>query len=279
MGWVISTSGGQLRLCGSDLVASMLMVEAPTPRSGPDRSRSGSESLQLTSNARSRINHRRSPDQNPCRCKRRALHARVRHPPRIWHDQSGEPGLLAFYGIVAWTALPAFALYFLRRSSRRTDPRGQAAVLGRGIRLCGLVGGPLYEDDFFRYLWGRLSIRNGRHTVRCSPRSPSSWTRLFRARSRLPWTRSTIRNYRRSTGRPRNCCSCSVTGSNPATSRHCRGLLIGCRSGDHRPTAAAGPGAQRPALRLVPLGRQGDRVHCAFRTALASVSSWPPSSS
>lgn len=67
--------------------------------------------------------------------------------------QSGEPGLLAFYGIVAWTALPAFALYFC--AVRRDEPIPMARLLFWAVafRLCGLVGGPLYEDDFFRYLW------------------------------------------------------------------------------------------------------------------------------
>ena len=67
--------------------------------------------------------------------------------------QSGEPGLLAFYGIVAWTALPAFALYVY--VVRRDEPIPVARLLFWAVtfRLCGLLGGPLYEDDFFRYLW------------------------------------------------------------------------------------------------------------------------------
>ena len=67
--------------------------------------------------------------------------------------QSGEPGLLAFYGIVAWTALPALSLYVY--ATRRGEPIPIARLLFWAVtfRLCGLVGGPLYEDDFFRYLW------------------------------------------------------------------------------------------------------------------------------
>ena len=67
--------------------------------------------------------------------------------------QPGEPGLSAFLMLVAWTGLPVFGLYgFLCR-------RGEPAPIGRlffwavVFRLCGLAGGPFYEDDFYRYLW------------------------------------------------------------------------------------------------------------------------------
>ena len=67
--------------------------------------------------------------------------------------QSGEPGLFAFFGIVAWTALPAFALYLC--AVRRNEPIPVARLLFWAVafRLCGLWGGPFYEDDFHRYLW------------------------------------------------------------------------------------------------------------------------------
>ena len=67
--------------------------------------------------------------------------------------QSGEPSLLAFFGIVAWTALPAFALYVC--AARRDEPIPVARLIFWAVafRLCGLVGGPFYEDDFYRYLW------------------------------------------------------------------------------------------------------------------------------
>ena len=67
--------------------------------------------------------------------------------------QPGEPDLSAFFLLVAWTGLPVFGLYgFLRR-------RGEPAPVGRlffwavVFRICGLAGGPFYEDDFYRYLW------------------------------------------------------------------------------------------------------------------------------
>ena len=66
---------------------------------------------------------------------------------------AGEPGLPAFFGIVAWTAMPVFALYL--HAVRRDEPIPVARLLfwALAFRLCGLIGGPIYEDDFFRYLW------------------------------------------------------------------------------------------------------------------------------
>ena len=67
--------------------------------------------------------------------------------------QDGEPGLVEFYLLVAWTALPVFALYlyFLRRDG--PFPLGRMILWAVAFRLSGLAGGPFFEDDFFRYLW------------------------------------------------------------------------------------------------------------------------------
>ncbi|MDE0452952.1 MAG: glycosyltransferase family 87 protein [Gammaproteobacteria bacterium] len=66
---------------------------------------------------------------------------------------AGEPSLPAFFGIVAWTGVPVFALYL--HAVRRDEPIPVARLLFWAVafRLCGLLGGPIYEDDFFRYLW------------------------------------------------------------------------------------------------------------------------------
>ncbi len=66
---------------------------------------------------------------------------------------AGEPGLPAFFGIVAWTGIPVFALYL--HAVHRGEPIPVARLLFWAVafRLCGLIGGPFYEDDFFRYLW------------------------------------------------------------------------------------------------------------------------------
>ncbi len=67
--------------------------------------------------------------------------------------QPGEPGLPQFYFLVAWAGLPAFALfhYFLRHDI--AFPLGRMILWAVVFRLCGLAGGPFFEDDFFRYLW------------------------------------------------------------------------------------------------------------------------------
>lgn len=73
--------------------------------------------------------------------------------------QPGEPPLAAFFGIVAWTALATFALYFLSRLERGRHREPARFPVLRMIlwavlfRVCGLLGGPLFEDDFYRYLW------------------------------------------------------------------------------------------------------------------------------
>ena len=67
--------------------------------------------------------------------------------------QAGEPSLAAFFAVMAWTAVPVIALYLYFH--RRGEPIPIAPLIYWAVvfRLCGLVGGPIYEDDFFRYLW------------------------------------------------------------------------------------------------------------------------------
>ena len=67
--------------------------------------------------------------------------------------EAGEPGLAAFYGIVLWTAAPVFLLY--SHAVRRDEPIPIARLVFWAVafRLVGLVGGPFFEDDFYRYLW------------------------------------------------------------------------------------------------------------------------------
>ena len=67
--------------------------------------------------------------------------------------QSGEPPLTAFFGLVAWTGLPVFGLYLLLRRRDEPLPVGRLLLWAAAFRLCGLLGGPFYEDDFWRYLW------------------------------------------------------------------------------------------------------------------------------
>ena len=67
--------------------------------------------------------------------------------------QSGEPPLPAFFLLVAWTALPVFGLYLFFRRHDAPFPLGRLILWAVVFRLCGLAGGPFFEDDFYRYLW------------------------------------------------------------------------------------------------------------------------------
>ncbi len=67
--------------------------------------------------------------------------------------QPGEPDLRAFFLLVAWTGLPVFGLFFRFRRSGEPFPVGRLFFWVVAFRLCGLIGGPFYEDDFYRYLW------------------------------------------------------------------------------------------------------------------------------
>ncbi len=67
--------------------------------------------------------------------------------------QPGEPPLPAFFLLVAWTGLPVFGLYLHFRRREEPFPVGRLIFWAVAFRLCGLAGGPIYEDDFYRYLW------------------------------------------------------------------------------------------------------------------------------
>ena len=67
--------------------------------------------------------------------------------------QPGEPGLPAFFLFVAWTSLPVFSLYLYCHRRGELFPVGRVVLWAVVFRICGLLGGPIYEDDFYRYLW------------------------------------------------------------------------------------------------------------------------------
>ena len=49
--------------------------------------------------------------------------------------------------------LPVFGLFLHFRKTGEPFPVGRLLFWAVGFRLCGLIGGPFYEDDFYRYLW------------------------------------------------------------------------------------------------------------------------------
>ncbi|MYD85514.1 MAG: hypothetical protein F4Y14_04620 [Acidobacteria bacterium] len=67
--------------------------------------------------------------------------------------QPGEPDLATFFALVAWTGLPVFGLYLYFRRRGEPFPVGRLIFWAVVFRICGLAGGPFYEDDFYRYLW------------------------------------------------------------------------------------------------------------------------------
>ncbi len=68
-------------------------------------------------------------------------------------QQPGGPPLALFFGSLAGAALATFALFW--RLGKRGAELPVACLIGWAIvfRVCGLLGGPVYEDDYFRYLW------------------------------------------------------------------------------------------------------------------------------
>ncbi len=67
--------------------------------------------------------------------------------------QTGEPDLRAFFVLAAWTGLPVFGLFLHFRRAGEPFPVSRLLFWAIAFRLIGFVGGPFYEDDFYRYLW------------------------------------------------------------------------------------------------------------------------------
>ncbi len=67
--------------------------------------------------------------------------------------RQGEPDLSVFFFLVLWTSLPVFSLYLSFSRRGEPFPVGRLIVWAVAFRLCGLIGGPFFEDDFYRYLW------------------------------------------------------------------------------------------------------------------------------
>ncbi len=67
---------------------------------------------------------------------------------------SGDPSLELFLGLSICVAAITFILFvYYRRNSDEKIPISRLIGWAILFRICGLIGGPFYEDDFYRYLW------------------------------------------------------------------------------------------------------------------------------
>ncbi|MCY4223565.1 MAG: hypothetical protein OXF06_01905 [Bacteroidetes bacterium] len=72
-----------------------------------------------------------------------------------WVTQtSGDPSLQLFLGLSICVAAITFLLYvyFHQHPEQKISIR-QLILWAILFRICGLIGGPFYEDDYYRYLW------------------------------------------------------------------------------------------------------------------------------
>ena len=65
----------------------------------------------------------------------------------------GDPALGGFFALIGWVAVPWIAVFALLGRSRDRIPVGRLIFWAVAFRACGLFGIPLFEDDYFRYLW------------------------------------------------------------------------------------------------------------------------------
>ncbi|MCY3620632.1 MAG: hypothetical protein OXH68_02830 [Gammaproteobacteria bacterium] len=65
----------------------------------------------------------------------------------------GVPSLGPFFALIGWVALPWLAVFALLGKHPDDVPVGRLIVWAVALRACGLFGVPLFEDDYFRYLW------------------------------------------------------------------------------------------------------------------------------
>lgn len=65
----------------------------------------------------------------------------------------GEPTLGVFFALLGWVAVPWIAVFAALGRHADAVPVGRLVFWAIAFRLCGLFGFPLFEDDYFRYLW------------------------------------------------------------------------------------------------------------------------------
>lgn len=67
-------------------------------------------------------------------------------------NQAGGPDLWAFLALLGLAALATFGLYAYHSNGAPLSV-GRLLFWAVAFRVCGLLGGPIFEDDFYRYLW------------------------------------------------------------------------------------------------------------------------------
>ncbi|MCY4144421.1 MAG: glycosyltransferase family 87 protein [Gammaproteobacteria bacterium] len=65
----------------------------------------------------------------------------------------GEPNLVGFYGCIGLVSLPVLVLFAYAAWREQEFSVANIVIWAALFRLCGLLGVPLFEDDYFRYLW------------------------------------------------------------------------------------------------------------------------------
>lgn len=65
----------------------------------------------------------------------------------------GEPNLVGFYGCIGLVSLPVLVLFAYAAWREQEFSVANIVIWATLFRLCGLLGVPLFEDDYFRYLW------------------------------------------------------------------------------------------------------------------------------
>ena len=69
------------------------------------------------------------------------------------HGTVRAPELPGFFLLLGWVSVPLLVVFACFRQQPGTLPVGRLIFWALLFRCCGLFGIPLFEDDWFRYLW------------------------------------------------------------------------------------------------------------------------------
>ena len=72
-----------------------------------------------------------------------------------WYSKGslGEPSLTGFFLLIACVSVPMLAVFIGCSQGRQIVSFQSILIWAILFRLCGVVGEPLFEDDYYRYLW------------------------------------------------------------------------------------------------------------------------------